>query len=154
MMSVKELNLKRNNRKLSRVAGKTEPEAVLCEDCGKTLSCPSSLRSHRFIVHGVADEVAEEKILECPYCDRKEFTQARLKDHILARHEDYRPCKCPECSYRSNAFYTLKTHFRLVHKRNIERRFLQVHREGYPGRPYVIFDKDTGEEMVTFLSHK
>jgi DNA-directed RNA polymerase subunit RPC12/RpoP len=131
------------------VPGRPDPVSALCHDCGKTMNSTYALRRHRLIVHGCADATSDDKILSCPYCDRKDLMPSTLKAHILARHEDYRPFKCPECSYRANAIFTLKTHFRMIHKRNIERRFVKVDKEGYPGKPYVIFDKDTGEEIVT-----
>jgi predicted RNA-binding Zn-ribbon protein involved in translation (DUF1610 family) len=135
---------------LSPISGPKERESFLCPDCGKILASLRGLRFHQFTVHGIAEPTDEEKIIACPYCDKTFICQSKLRHHVESRHEDYRPYKCPECAYRSNAFFTLKTHFRMVHKRNLERRFVKVDHPACAGcKPYVIFDKDTGEEMVT-----
>ena len=153
-MQVPELGYKRFN--ISNIVSpgplRGESEPVLCQDCGKTVNHLGSLREHRFRVHGIVEGASADKIHACSQCEQTFLKESNLKIHVLKRHEDFRPFKCPWCEYRGNQFFTLGQHFRLVHKRRIKRRFVNVDKTGklgYEGKPYVIYDVDTGEELVT-----
>ena len=117
-----------------------KPKAILCPDCGKSISGTSGLSGHRRRMHGwgggpkkwpcdQCDYVAlgtfsnlrvhQQRIHEgfkiyCDQCERTFAKKADLAVHVRVDHEGIK-FKCTECDFEGKQQAHVNSHYRKVH---------------------------------------
>ncbi|XP_067120516.1 uncharacterized protein [Centruroides vittatus] len=90
---------------LDTVHNKIRP--FLCNYCGYTASCKSTLKMHMRQHTG-------EKPFSCDMCDYRTSDHNSLRRHKM-RHSGEKPYKCPYCTYACIQSSTYKTHLKNKH---------------------------------------
>ncbi|XP_054621644.1 zinc finger and BTB domain-containing protein 47 isoform X2 [Dunckerocampus dactyliophorus] len=79
-------------------------KSIQCATCGKAFKKLWSLHEHNKVVHGYA-----EKKFSCEICDKKFYTMAHVRKHMVAHTKDM-PFTCETCGKSFKRSMSLKVH--------------------------------------------
>nr|XP_057916321.1 zinc finger and BTB domain-containing protein 47 [Doryrhamphus excisus] len=79
-------------------------KSIQCAACGKAFKKLWSLHEHNKVVHGYA-----EKKFSCEICDKKFYTMAHVRKHMVAHTKDM-PFTCETCGKSFKRSMSLKVH--------------------------------------------
>ncbi|KAM9775206.1 zinc finger and BTB domain-containing protein 47 [Syngnathus typhle] len=79
-------------------------KSIQCVACGKAFKKLWSLHEHNKVVHGYA-----EKKFSCEICDKKFYTMAHVRKHMVAHTKDM-PFTCETCGKSFKRSMSLKVH--------------------------------------------
>lgn len=80
-----------------------------CRDCGKVLSCYTSLKLHQLNIHNGLFQFS------CPLCGKGLRRERDLRGHMASRHNMQKEFKCHVCGKEFGYSYTLKDHLLRIH---------------------------------------
>jgi len=117
-----------------------DAKGFVCTECGKTLSCKSSLNKHKLIHSGT-------KPFRCDKCGKRFVQSGHLRRH-LQTHSGIKPFPCPQCGRFFSDKSTMKEHLKwhtgkdLLECKECKKKFryrssLRTHQRIHSGiRPY------------------